>query len=64
MRSSCRTGSIIENRDGFRVDLLIYLEDGGVDVEGAYSAEYVVVQCVHTIGMGVEEQLVDHYTQL
>lgn len=56
--------SIVEDRDGFRVDLLVHSEDGGVDVEGVDSAKYVVVQCVHTIGIGAEEQLVDRYTQL
>lgn len=56
--------SIVEDQDGFRVNLLVYSEDGGVDVEGADSADYVVVQCVDTIGIGAEEHLVDRYTQL
>lgn len=58
------TGGVVEDRDGFGVDLLADTEDGGGDVEGGLSAVSVVVERLDAVGVGSEELLIDFYAQL
>ena len=58
------TGGVVEDGDGFGVDLPVDAEDRGVRVEGGFSALSVVVEGVDAGGIGAEELLVDLYTEL
>ena len=55
---------VVKYWNGFGVDLLVKSKDGSVDAGGSLSAVSVVVECEDTVRIGVEELVVDGYTQL